>query len=58
MSALASPTSAPASTLTVHYRVDLPDTMAALLRIAADSHGIVLPMHDRSVYERYADGIT
>jgi glyoxylase-like metal-dependent hydrolase (beta-lactamase superfamily II) len=39
------------------YWVDLPDAMAALRRIAADSEGIVLPMHDRSVYERYADGI-
>lgn len=39
------------------YWVDLPDTMAALRRIAADSEGIVLPMHDRSVHERYADGI-
>jgi glyoxylase-like metal-dependent hydrolase (beta-lactamase superfamily II) len=40
------------------YWVGLPDTMAALRRIAADSEGIVPPMHDRSVYERYADGIT
>jgi N-acyl homoserine lactone hydrolase len=40
------------------YWVDLPDTMAALRRIAADSEGIVLPMHDRSVYERYPNGIT
>jgi N-acyl homoserine lactone hydrolase len=39
------------------YWVDLPDAMAALRRIAADSEGIVLPMHDRSVHERYADGI-
>ncbi len=39
------------------YWVDLPDTMAALRRIAADSEGIVLPMHDRMVHERYADGI-
>jgi glyoxylase-like metal-dependent hydrolase (beta-lactamase superfamily II) len=39
------------------YWVDLPDTMAALRRIAADSEGIVLPMHDRSVHERYAEGI-
>jgi N-acyl homoserine lactone hydrolase len=37
--------------------VDLPDTMAALRRIATDSEGIVLPMHDRSVHERHADGI-
>lgn len=40
------------------YWVDLPDAMAALRRIAADSEGIVLPMHDRSVHERYAHGIT
>ena len=39
------------------YWVDLPDTMAALRRIAADSEGIVLPMHDRSVHERYVDGV-
>lgn len=30
--------------------VDLPDAMAALRRIAADSEGIVLPMHDRALY--------
>ena len=30
---------------------------AALRRIAADSEGIVLPMHDRSVHERYVDGV-
>jgi N-acyl homoserine lactone hydrolase len=40
------------------YWVDLPDTMAALRRIAADSEGIVLPMHDRSVFQRYANGIS
>jgi N-acyl homoserine lactone hydrolase len=39
------------------YWVDLPDTMAALRRMAADSEGIVLPMHDRSVYERYPNGV-
>jgi glyoxylase-like metal-dependent hydrolase (beta-lactamase superfamily II) len=39
------------------YWVDLPDTMAALRRIAADSEGIVLPMHDRSIHERYPQGI-
>jgi glyoxylase-like metal-dependent hydrolase (beta-lactamase superfamily II) len=39
------------------YWVDLPEAMAALRRIAADSEGIVLPMHDRSVYERYALGV-
>jgi glyoxylase-like metal-dependent hydrolase (beta-lactamase superfamily II) len=39
------------------YWIDLPDTMAALRRIAGDDQGIVLPMHDRSVHERYADGI-
>jgi glyoxylase-like metal-dependent hydrolase (beta-lactamase superfamily II) len=39
------------------YWVDLPDTMAALRRVAADSEGIVLPMHDRAVHERYPDGI-
>jgi N-acyl homoserine lactone hydrolase len=39
------------------YWVDLPDTLAALRRIAAETEGIVLPMHDRSVHERYADGI-
>jgi hypothetical protein len=31
--------------------------MAALRRIAADSQGLVLPMHDRTVRERYAEGI-
>jgi hypothetical protein len=31
--------------------------MAALRRIAADSQAIVLQLHDRSVHERYADGI-
>jgi len=39
------------------YWVDLAEATAALRRIAADSHGIVLPMHDRSVYERYPQGI-
>lgn len=39
------------------YWVDLPDAMAALRRIAADSQGLVLPMHDRSVYEDYPEGI-
>jgi glyoxylase-like metal-dependent hydrolase (beta-lactamase superfamily II) len=39
------------------YWVDLADTMAALRRIAADSEGIVLPMHDASVHERYGGGI-
>ena len=39
------------------YWVDLADTMAGLRRIAADSQGIVLPMHDRSVYERYPQGV-
>jgi N-acyl homoserine lactone hydrolase len=39
------------------YWVDLSEAMAALRRIAADSEGMVLPMHDRSVYQRYADGI-
>jgi DNA-binding transcriptional LysR family regulator len=39
------------------YWVDLPDAMAALRRIVADSEGIVLPMHDRTVRERYSDGI-
>ena len=37
--------------------IDLPDAMAALRRIAADSQGLVLPMHDRTVRERYAEGI-
>jgi N-acyl homoserine lactone hydrolase len=39
------------------YWVDLPDTLAALRRIAADSQGIVLPMHDRTVFERHPQGI-
>lgn len=39
------------------YWVDLPETMAGLRRIAADSQGIVLPMHDRSVYDRYPQGL-
>jgi N-acyl homoserine lactone hydrolase len=39
------------------YWVDLPDTMAALRRIAVDSEGIVLPMHDRTVYERHPQGL-
>jgi N-acyl homoserine lactone hydrolase len=39
------------------YWVDLPDAMAALRRIATDSQGIVLPMHDRSVYGRYPQGV-
>ena len=39
------------------YWVDLPDTVAALRRIVADSQGIVLPMHDRTVHERYPLGI-
>jgi glyoxylase-like metal-dependent hydrolase (beta-lactamase superfamily II) len=39
------------------YWVDLPDAMAALRRIAADSQGVVLPMHDRSVYDRYPQGV-
>jgi N-acyl homoserine lactone hydrolase len=39
------------------YWVDLPDAMAALRRIADESEGIVLPMHDRSVHERYPHGI-
>jgi glyoxylase-like metal-dependent hydrolase (beta-lactamase superfamily II) len=39
------------------YWVDLADTMAGLRRIAADSEGIVLPMHDASVHQRYADGV-
>jgi N-acyl homoserine lactone hydrolase len=34
------------------YWVDLPDVMAGLRRIAADSEGIVLPMHDRAVFEQ------
>jgi len=33
------------------YWVDLPDVMAGLRRIAADSRGVVLPMHDRAVYD-------
>jgi len=36
------------------YWVDLPDVMAGLRRIAADSQGIVLPMHDRAVYAETA----
>jgi len=32
------------------YWVDLPAVMAGLRRIAADSEGIVLPMHDRAVF--------
>lgn len=32
------------------YWVDLPDVMAGLRRIAADSQGVILPMHDRAVY--------
>jgi glyoxylase-like metal-dependent hydrolase (beta-lactamase superfamily II) len=39
------------------YWVDLADTMAALRRIADDSQGIVLPMHDRTVHERYPQGL-
>jgi glyoxylase-like metal-dependent hydrolase (beta-lactamase superfamily II) len=39
------------------YWVDLADTMAGLRRIAADSEGIVLPMHDASVHERYGAGL-
>jgi glyoxylase-like metal-dependent hydrolase (beta-lactamase superfamily II) len=39
------------------YWVDLPDTLAALRRIGADSQGIVLPMHDRSVYDRFPHGL-
>jgi hypothetical protein len=31
--------------------------MAAPRRIAADSQGIVLPMHDRTVYQRHPQGI-
>lgn len=34
------------------YWVNLPLAMRALRRIASDSEGIVLPMHDRSVLER------
>ena len=36
------------------YWVDLPAAMRALQRIAQDSEGIILPMHDRSVLERHA----
>ncbi len=36
------------------YWVDLPEVMAGLRRIAADSQGIVLPMHDRAVYAETA----
>jgi glyoxylase-like metal-dependent hydrolase (beta-lactamase superfamily II) len=39
------------------YWVDLPEVMDGLRRIAADSQGIVLPMHDRSVLERHRDGV-
>jgi N-acyl homoserine lactone hydrolase len=39
------------------YWVDLGDAMAALRRIANDSQGIVLPMHDRTVYKRYPEGL-
>jgi glyoxylase-like metal-dependent hydrolase (beta-lactamase superfamily II) len=39
------------------YWVDLPAAMRALQRIAHHSEGIVLPMHDRSVLDRYADGV-
>jgi glyoxylase-like metal-dependent hydrolase (beta-lactamase superfamily II) len=39
------------------YWVDLQDAMAGLRRIVADDQGIVLPMHDRSVYERYPQGV-
>jgi glyoxylase-like metal-dependent hydrolase (beta-lactamase superfamily II) len=39
------------------YWVDLRETMNGLRRIAADSEGIVLPMHDWSVFERHPDGI-
>jgi N-acyl homoserine lactone hydrolase len=39
------------------YWVDLADTMAALRRIAEDSQGIVLPMHDGTVHERYPQGL-
>jgi glyoxylase-like metal-dependent hydrolase (beta-lactamase superfamily II) len=34
------------------YWVDLPATMRALRRIAEDTEGIVLPMHDRAVLDR------
>jgi glyoxylase-like metal-dependent hydrolase (beta-lactamase superfamily II) len=39
------------------YWVDLADTMRGLRRIADDSEGIVLPMHDRAVYERFGAGV-
>jgi glyoxylase-like metal-dependent hydrolase (beta-lactamase superfamily II) len=39
------------------YWVDLPETMVELRGIAADSHGMMLPMHDRSVHERYPQGL-
>jgi glyoxylase-like metal-dependent hydrolase (beta-lactamase superfamily II) len=39
------------------YWVDLTDTMRGLRRIADDSEGIVLPMHDRAVYERFGAGV-
>jgi N-acyl homoserine lactone hydrolase len=39
------------------YWVDLPDTLSALRRIQADSEEIVLPMHDRSVFARYPEGL-
>jgi hypothetical protein len=31
--------------------------MAALRWSAADSEGVVLPMHDRSIYDRYPQGL-
>jgi N-acyl homoserine lactone hydrolase len=34
------------------YWVDIRDVMAGLRRIAADSQGIVLPMHDRAFFEQ------